>query len=40
MNFKKYKAQGRKIENKYYIETADMYGITECSYVGQSKRAY
>jgi len=39
-NFNKFKAQGRKSENKFYIKTADIYGITECSYVDQSKRAY
>jgi len=39
-SFKKFKAKGRKSENKFYIKTANIYGITECSYVDQSKRAY
>jgi len=38
-NFNKFKAQGRKTENKFYIKTAGIYGITEYSYWDQSKRA-
>jgi len=37
-NFNKFKAQGRKGENKLYIKTADIYGITEYSNLDQSKR--
>jgi len=37
-NFNKFKSQGRKSENKFYIKTADIYGITEYSYVDQSER--
>jgi hypothetical protein len=39
-NLNKFKAQGRKSENKFYIKTADIYGKTEYSYLDQSKGAY
>ena len=38
-NFNKFKAQGWKSE-KFYKKSTDIYGITEYSYVDQSKRAY